>query len=216
MHRAFSNYNLFANLNVSRRFALGLIDRNAARFTSQSGKTSGLECSDAPYVFVDSQTRAQFMSEIPFNGVIHSLISSEHSCFYHCAVNSIKMKTLLTIFALLTVGLCTAQQAVKQENPPSMADQDFSIREMAELQAFEIQKVCGIDDKADMSEVLKACYEFELDNSMESNRGNDQAMIEISERMDEAIRKVLGNQKMAAYQEWKVKPKAYSSDGYVD
>jgi hypothetical protein len=97
-----------------------------------------------------------------------------------------------------------------------MADQDFSIREMAELQAFEIQKVCGIDDKADMSEVLKACYEFELDNSMESNRGNDQAMIEISERMDEAIRKVLGNQKMAAYQEWKVKPKAYSSDGYVD
>tara|TARA_B110000196_G_C20652767_1_gene433828 strand:+ start:118 stop:498 length:381 start_codon:yes stop_codon:yes gene_type:complete len=126
------------------------------------------------------------------------------------------MKKILTIFALLTVGMCNAQQTVKEDNPPSMADQEFSIRERAELQAFEIQKVCSIDDKADMSAVLKACYEFELDLSMEANPDDDQAMTQISERMDAAIREILGNKKMEAYQLWKVKPKPYSSDRYVD
>lgn len=97
-----------------------------------------------------------------------------------------------------------------------MAELELTIRQMAEIQAFEIQKVCAIDDKADMSEVLKTCYEFELDASMEAIRGDETAMVEIAERMDEAIRIIVGNHKMVAYRDWKLKPKPYSLNDYVD
>ena len=122
------------------------------------------------------------------------------------------MKTTLTFLAFLAFGVCSAQQTSNHKNPPSMADQELTIRQMAEIQAFEIQKACGIDDKADMSKVLKACYEFELDASMEANRGNDEAMAKMTKRMDEAIRSVVGNQKMVAYEEWKLKPKPHTSN----
>ena len=52
-----------------------------------------------------------------------------------------------------------------------------------------------------MSKALKACYEFDLNASMKANRGDDEAMAEMKERMDEAIRSVFGNQKMVEYQE---------------
>ena len=47
-----------------------------------------------------------------------------------------------------------------------------------------------------MSEVLKACYEFDLNASMKANRGDDEAMAKMKERMNEAIRSVVGNHKM--------------------
>ena len=43
-----------------------------------------------------------------------------------------------------------------------------------------------------MSEVLKACYEVDLNASMKANQGDDEAMA----KMKEAIRSVVGNHKM--------------------
>jgi len=52
------------------------------------------------------------------------------------------------------------------------------------------------ENNADMSKVLKACYEFDINASMRANRGDDEAMTKMKERMSEAIQPVVGNHKM--------------------
>lgn len=97
-----------------------------------------------------------------------------------------------------------------------MAELELTVHDRAEIQAFEIMKACEIHDKVDINAVVQACYEFELDLSMESIRNSEEEMTRITERMDNAIRQIVGSQKMAAYNTWKERPKPYSTDNYVD
>ena len=69
------------------------------------------------------------------------------------------------------------------------------------------KKICAIDDKADLSELGKACYEYELAMSMEGVRGNETKQEAIEKEWDDAIKSIVGSQKMAAFTNWKQKPK---------
>lgn len=113
------------------------------------------------------------------------------------------------MFALtcMTFSLVAQEAALTTSNT-------LSLRDKAELAAHEIEKICGIDDKLDLSNLGKACYEYELAMSMEGVIGNENKEEAIEKEWDDAIKNIVGTQKMAAFADWKQKPKAYEHEDY--
>ncbi len=119
-----------------------------------------------------------------------------------------------TVKSLLLFALVGATFTLSAQEAALTSSSTLSLRDKAELAAHEIEKICGIDDKADLSNLGKACYEYELAMSMEGVRGNENKMEAIEKEWDDAIKSIVGSQKMAAFTEWKQKPKAYQVEDY--
>jgi hypothetical protein len=116
-------------------------------------------------------------------------------------------KTLLMLaFTCMTISLVAQDTA-------QTTSSTLSLREKADFAAHEIEKLCGIDDKLEFSNLGKACYEYELAMSMEGVVGNESKEEAIEKEWDKAVKSIVGPQKMAAFTDWKQKPKAYEQKG---
>jgi len=108
------------------------------------------------------------------------------------------MKNLLSIIALfIAIGTYAQKNPVK-------GVVDNSAKHRSEVMAHTIEKVCAVDDKADMSELLRVCFEYEVAKEMlESKSTNTGKLEKLDEKLDKDLKSVIGNANLNTYKDWK-------------
>jgi hypothetical protein len=116
------------------------------------------------------------------------------------------MKYITSLLFLATMASATAQNTALNSatvsNPPSMQEMSNTPKQNAEFMTMQIQKICGVNDKAELSELLRVCYEYQLDMSMDNVKSNENEMTRAATDLDKAIKKIVGSSKMNTYTEW--------------
>jgi len=120
------------------------------------------------------------------------------------------MRLFTVLLAFFTLSNMHAQSTPVQssenaKNPPSFHERVMTPQVLAEIKASEIIKACDLQDKVDISELMRICFEYELDASMEGVKDNPNELEKISAERDDKIKSLLGNQRMAQFESWKSK-----------
>ncbi|NNE55565.1 MAG: hypothetical protein HKN32_06065 [Flavobacteriales bacterium] len=128
------------------------------------------------------------------------------------------MKLLLS-FLLLFVGTTVWSQSNVVEdpnNPPTYAETKFTPEMKAQIKAMELLQACEIEDRKAASDLMKLFHEFEIDTSMDSAQKSEDQMTSLKEDLDKAVKEIIGNSKMAVYNEWKTKSHPWEPGNYAD
>ena len=121
-----------------------------------------------------------------------------------------KLSTLF--FGLILMGSSAFAQNQSDSSAPQR--ETDNLRQRADLAAHSIEKVCGVDDKADLNALGQACYEYELAKSVLGENANPQQLERTEADFSQAVKRIVGAQKMEAFENWKQSPKLYEKEDY--
>ena len=129
------------------------------------------------------------------------------------------MKHAILALILIISFPVLSQKAETEEgkqNPRTLNEREWTAQERAEFEAFQVVKACNIDNKEELSELVRVFFEYELDMELSRSSIDLEAIKKMNADLDDEIKGVIGNQRMAAYQDWKGKSKPWEQSAYAD
>lgn len=120
----------------------------------------------------------------------------------------------MKFFGLL-LTMCIGLTAFSQNAANLQTAQDYTPNEKANFAAGELIKHLNIDNKAEYGEVLKACNEYYIACSIDDINNNPEALAEVKAELDKSIKKIIGANRMEAFNNWKQKEKFYEPVDYA-
>lgn len=116
-------------------------------------------------------------------------------------------KLILTLIVVLGVGMGASyaqDYAGAMSSSPSKKSSVMTSFDMAQIRAHEIEKICGIKDRATLSEVIGACKEYYDAMNTEEVTALSKKARKLDDKMSKSIKKALNSQQKDAYEAWQV------------
>jgi hypothetical protein len=116
-------------------------------------------------------------------------------------------KLILTLIVTLGVGMGASyaqDYAGDISSAPSKKSSVMTSFDMAQLRAHEIEKICGIQDRSTLSEIIGACQEYYEAIGKEEVSALSKESRKLNDKMSKSIKKALNSQQKDAFEAWQV------------